>query len=90
MEFLLLPLLPVLLLAAGWVVANVAEGIVSLVQHLRDLRRARIERELNQKQEELRQTILLLAQHLDGSAHEARKALLRESFLASGQVAPDK
>ena len=49
-------------------------------------RRARIEAELDQKQDELRRTILDLADALGMEAHEARKALIRESYLASGQV----
>lgn len=46
-------------------------------------RRARIEAELDRKQEELRRTVLQLADALGMEAHEARKALIRESFLAS-------
>jgi len=49
---------------------------------------ARIEAELDRTSEELRTTILSLAQHLSADAHEARKALIRESFLASGKVPP--
>lgn len=49
-------------------------------------RRARIEAELDRKQDELRRTILHLADALGMEAHEARKALIRESFLASGRT----
>lgn len=42
----------------------------------------------DQKQMELRHTILRLADHLGADAHEARKALIRESYLASGKL-PD-
>jgi hypothetical protein len=90
MEFLPLLLLP--LLAVWGIVAllfKAGEGIVFLIRTLRDRRRARIERELDAKSAELRQTILTLAQQLDGSAHEVRKALIRESFLASGKVPTD-
>ena len=49
---------------------------------------ARIEAELDRQQAELRATILNLANQLGADAHEARKALIRESFLASGKVPP--
>lgn len=44
-----------------------------------------IERELDRKQAELRGTILNLADALGMEAHEARKALIRESYRVSGQ-----
>lgn len=49
-------------------------------------RRARIEAELDRKQDELRATILHLADALGMEAHEARKALIRESYRASGYL----
>lgn len=49
-------------------------------------RRARIEAELDHKQDELRRTVLQLADALGMESHEARKALIRESFLASGRT----
>lgn len=52
----------------------------------RDCKRARIEAELDRTQAELRQTILQLASALNGDALEARKALIRESYLARGEV----
>lgn len=52
----------------------------------RRTRQARIEAELDRKQDEMRATILQLATALSIDAHEARKALIRESFLASGRV----
>ena len=52
-------------------------------------RQQRIEADLDRKQAELRTTILRLAEALGMDAHEARKALIRESFLASGRV-PDE
>ncbi|KZE42037.1 hypothetical protein AVW09_10960 [Microbacterium sp. T32] len=52
----------------------------------RDRKRARIEAELDRTQAELRQTILQLASALNGNALEARKALIRESYLARGEV----
>ena len=56
----------------------------------RDRRRAAIDRELNRTQLELRATILRLASALGADAHEARKALIRESYLASGETGPDQ
>lgn len=56
----------------------------------RERRRARVERELDRQQAELRSTILKLASSLGADAHEARKALIRESFLASGKIHSDQ
>lgn len=55
----------------------------------REARMALIEAELDHTQQELRRTILQLADVLGIEAHEARKALIRESFLASGRT-PDR
>lgn len=55
----------------------------------RERRIARIEAELDRQAAELRGTILSLAEQLGANAHEARKALIRESYRATGQ-APDK
>lgn len=66
-------------------------GVVMIVDWLRTLRerrRAHAEAELDRKQAELRATILALAEQLGADAHEARKALIRESYLASGQAPP--
>lgn len=52
----------------------------------RQHRIARIEAELDRDAEQLRTTILSLAAQLGGDAHEARKALIRESYLASGKA----
>lgn len=49
-------------------------------------RKAAIEAELDRTQAELRSTILQLASAMNGDAHEARKALIRESYLARGEV----
>ena len=56
------------------------------ISRRRDRKRARIEAELDRTQAELRQTILQLASALNGDALEARKALIRESYLARGEV----
>lgn len=56
---------------------------------IREHRRRTLERELERTQAELRATILRLASELGADAHEARKALIRESYLASGRM-PDE
>jgi hypothetical protein len=89
MAYLVLFALPFLLV--GGLISWAIEGTELLVNWLRDRRARRIERieaELDRKQMELRATILQLAGQLGGDAHEARKALIRESFLASGKVPP--
>lgn len=66
-------------------------GVVLFVEwlkELRDRRRTRIERELDVAQERMRAAIFQLASELGADAHEARKALIRESYLASGQLPP--
>lgn len=84
MEFLPLLLLPFLLVAL--LVQGVIELTIWIVNKIRDSRlskRRRIEAELDRKQAALRATILDLASQLGADAHEARKALIQESFLAS-------
>lgn len=66
-------------------------GVVLFVEWLKELsdrRRTRIERELDLAQERMRAAIFQLASELGADAHEARKALIRESYLASGQLPP--
>lgn len=68
-------------------------GVVLFVEWLKELsdrRRTRIERELDVAQEQMRATIFQLASELGADAHEARKALIRESYLASGQLPPQQ
>lgn len=89
MQYLALLALPFLL--AGGLIYWAGVGVVWLVDWWRDRRQrriARIEAELDRQQAELRATILHLANQLGADAHEARKALIRESFLASGKVPP--
>ncbi|NYD66389.1 hypothetical protein [Agromyces atrinae] len=62
------------------------ELVVAVRNSFGERRRARIEAELDRKQDELRRTVLQLADALGMEAHEARKALIRESFLASGRT----
>jgi len=56
------------------------------VERRRDVKRARIEAELDRTQAELRATILQLAAELGADAHEARKAMIRESYLLRGEI----
>lgn len=85
----ILGLLAVPFVLAGWVLYGICAGGDWLVKYLLERRRqrqARIEAELDRKQTELRRTILTLASELNGNALEARKALIRESFLARGEI----
>jgi len=59
--------------------------LMDLLKSHRERKRAALERELDRTQAELRTTILNLALQLGGDAHEARKALIRESYLATGR-----
>jgi hypothetical protein len=73
------------LLAVELVVETAADRLHETIERLRRLRsgnRARVEAELDRQQMQLRSTILHLAEQLGADAHEARKALIRESFLA--------
>ncbi len=89
MQYLALLTLP-FILAYGvlWLIGAGLVWVVDCLSTLRERKRARVERELDRKQAELRATIFTLAEHLNMDAHEARKALIRESYLASGRV-PD-
>ena len=87
MHYLALLALPFLLI--GGLINLIWMGVVWLMdlrKSPRERKSAVIERELDRTQAELRATILNLAGQLGGDAHEARKALIWESFLASGQV----
>ncbi len=89
MQYLALLLIPFILVGGFFYWVGV--GLEWLVDWWRDRRQrriARIEAELDRQQAELRATILHLANQLGADAHEARKALIRESFLASGRVPP--
>lgn len=72
--------------AAMLVIAFGRQPLEQWIGRRRDRKRARIEAELDRTQAELRQTILQLASALNGDALEARKALIRESYLARGEV----
>lgn len=79
-----------IVLGACVVAAVIERGVLAPIEdwfrHRRDRKRARIETELDRTQAELRHTILQLASALNGDALEARKALIRESYLARGEV----
>lgn len=68
------------------VASRAANGVANFVDRER---KARIEADLDRRAEELRRTILQLADALGVEAHEARKTLIRESFIASGKL-PDE
>ena len=74
-----------LLVAYVGIVIAVA-GLVYWWTQQRRTRTERVEAELDRTQAQLRATILTLASELGADAHEARKALIRESFLASGRT----
>lgn len=88
-----LGLLAVPLVLVGWLFSGACAGAEWLVRNYVANRRARkraaIEAGLDRTQAELRQTMLQLSSALNGDAHEARKALIRESYLASGKVPED-
>jgi len=91
MEFVPLVLLPFVIVAfliQG--VIELAVWIVNSVRNHRASKRRRVEADLDRAQAELRATILTLASQLGADAHEARKALIRESFLASGRTPPGR
>lgn len=88
----ILVLLALPFVAVGYAVIGVVKGGELLMQSIRNhryIRTQRAEIELDRQQEELRRTILQLADALGMESHEARKALIRESYRASGQV-PNK
>lgn len=89
MQYLALLTLPaILLVGIVQLLWMGGEWLVKWFRNRRKRRIARIEADLDRQAGELRSTILSLAQQLGGDAHEARKALIRESFLASGKVPP--
>lgn len=91
MAYLVLFALPFLLLGGLIELACVGgEKLVNWLLLRRDRKRAAIERELDRTQAELRSTILRLASELGADAHEARKALIRDSYLASGNFPSDQ
>lgn len=85
----LLALIGLPFLILGWLVGVAIEGAEQLMNWLprrREARIARIESDLDRTQDELRATVLHLADALGADAHEARKALIRESYLATGRL----
>lgn len=90
MQYLTLLLLPfIAVYGIAWLIGVGVMWLVDWLSTLHEKRRARIERELDRTQAQLRATVLRLASELGADAHEARKALIRESYLASGRVPGD-
>ncbi len=58
------------------------------VERWKARRRSRVEADLDRQQQELRQTILRIAEELANERNEASREMLRAAFLADGQ-APD-
>lgn len=65
------------------------EALCEWVSNRRERRVTSLDAELDRTQAELRAAALSLAEQLNGSEHEARKALIRESFLARGEIPKD-
>lgn len=90
----ILALTALLLLLVACTVYYIGIGIWNgwawLVDWIMARRRAHIEAELDRKQEELREAVLRLAGALSTEAHDARRALIRESYLASGRLPEQK
>lgn len=77
----------IILLIAGLVVAWCLLTVAGEVyEEWRKRRRARIEAELNAKAEQLRRTILSLADELAADREEASKALTRAMFITGGRT----
>lgn len=65
------------------------EWLMNWLTRRREARTTHTRAELDRTQDELRRTILRLADALGVEAHEARKALIRESYRATGRT-PDR
>lgn len=68
---------------------RVGDEIVFTVRSFDHRRIAKVEAELDRKQAELRTSVLNLADALGMEAHEARKEMIRASYLATGTT-PDR
>lgn len=82
-------LLLLLLLGYAGLVIAIAEGL-DWWERRRAAKVTRIKAELDRTQAQLRATILTLASELGADAHEARKALIRESFLAAQDLPAER
>lgn len=80
---------PYLLVCLIITVVQSYQAFTAWVRSRREERIATIEAELDRTQAELRRTILDLSAALGAEAHEARKALIRESFIARGEIPRD-
>ena len=62
--------------------------VVAAIADWRESRAERAEEELDKAERELRLRIVTLASQLSAEAHDARKALIRESFLSAQRDDP--
>lgn len=78
------------LLALGIVlfVQLLVEAATAWFARRRQARIAAIEAELNRKQEQLRRTILSLAQQLATERDQVSREMTRQAFLTSGKIPP--
>jgi len=74
---------------AGLLFIWALEALCEWASRRRGRRVTTLEAEFDKTQAELRAAALSLAEQLNGNAHEARKALIRESFLARGEIPKD-
>jgi hypothetical protein len=86
LPFLILTALLTALITGLWMGG---EWLMNWFTRRREARMTHTRSELDHTQDELRRTILQLADALGVEAHEARKALIRESYLATGRT-PDR
>lgn len=84
--FVLAIILPYAVVCLTIAAVQGGQALMKWLQDRRQARLARFEAELDRKQAELRAATLRLADALGQEAHEARKALIRESFLARGEL----
>ncbi len=62
--------------------------VIAAIADWREARAERSEEELDKAERELRLRIVTLASQLSAEAHDARKALIRESFLSAQRDDP--
>lgn len=71
-------------------IQTLIESITYSIKQRRQRRIARIEAELDAKQEQLRRTILSLAQQLAAERDETSRQMARAAFLTSGKTPPTR
>jgi hypothetical protein len=82
-QLMQLAVVALVVLAVLFGLIELASWMPVLIRNRELRRRARIEAELDRTQAQLRATVLNLAAQFGADAHEARKALIRESFIAA-------